>query len=238
MTEATGTPEQPGALRVLPIEGGAIRLHGILHIPAEAHGIVVLARGSESSEEAAHRRALAQAQIFNDNRLASLTVDLFTTDEHELDARTGYFSANISIMQQRLIGLADWLLEQPETQKLSVGIFATGAVGAAAIRAAVERPDAILALTVAEGRLDLAQDILPRLIIPTLLIVAGNDAEAVHAHQEALKTLTVEDKRLEQVPEASNLFASDDSVKAVLRLAEEWFARKLVTIPASGSFEL
>src|SRR2546421_11188922 len=127
MTEQAGTSKAAGELHVLPIEGGAINLSGILHVPAEAHGLVLLARGIENSEDTAYQQALAQAQPFIDNRLATAIVDLFTTEERALDAQTGYFKQNIEIMQQRLTGLTDWLLEQPETQKLSIGILGVGA---------------------------------------------------------------------------------------------------------------
>jgi putative phosphoribosyl transferase len=238
MTEQAGTSKAAGELRVFPIEGGVIKLSGILHVPAEAHGLVLLARGIEASEDTAYQRALAQTQLFTDNRLATAVVDLFTTEERALDVQTDFFKQNIEIMQQRLTGLADWLLELPETEKLSIGILGTGAVGAAAIIAAAERPDDIRALVIPDGRLDSLQETLPRIIIPTLLIAAADDTTAVQANQSALNALKVEDKQLEQVQGVSQLFASDDSVKEVLRLAVQWFAQKLVTIPASGSQEL
>jgi putative phosphoribosyl transferase len=238
MTEQAGTSKAAGELRVFPIEGGVIKLSGILHVPAEAHGLVLLARGIEDGGDTAYQRALAQTQLFTDNRLATAVVDLFTTEERTLDAQTDYFNQNIEIMQQRLTGLADWLLEQSETEKLSIGILGVGAVGAAAIIAAAERPDTIRALAIADGRLDLIQETLPNVIIPTLLIAAANDTTAVQANQSALNALKVEDKQLEQVQGVSQLFANDDSIKEVLRLSEQWFAKKLVTIPAGGSQEL
>lgn len=238
MTEQAGTAKAAGELRVFPIEGGVIKLSGILHMPVEAHGLVLLARGIEGSENTVYQRALAQTQLFTDNQLAAAVVDLFTTEERALDAQTGYFKQNIEIMQQRLTGLADWLLEQPETEKLSIGILGVGAVGAAAIIAAAERPDTIRALAIADGRLDLIQATLPNVTISTLLIAAANDATAVQTNQSALNVLKVEDKQLEQVQGVSQLFANDDSIKEVLRQTALWFAQKLVTIPASGSQEL
>ena len=238
MSEQTGASGQTGALHTFPIEGGAIKLSGLLHMPAEAHGLVLLARGIDDNEDIAYRRALAQTQLFTDNRLASVVVDLFTTEERQLDAQTSYFRQNIEVMQQRLIGLADWLLEQPETQKLSIGILATGVIGAAALIAAAERPDAILTLAVAGGRLNAAQEVLPRIMVPVLLIAAAGDTASVQANQVALNALHVEDKQLEQVEGVASLSASEDSIKQVLLLAEQWFAQKLVTIPAAGSQEL
>jgi putative phosphoribosyl transferase len=228
MTEQAGTSKAAGELRVFPIEGGVIKLSGILHMPAEAHGLVLLVRGIEDSENTAYQRTLAQAQPFTDNRLATVVVDLFTTEERVLDAQTDYFKYNIEIMQQRLTGLADWLLEQPETRHLSIGILGIGAVGAAAIYAAAERPDAITTLVIADGRFDLVQETLPRIIVPTLLLAAANDATAIQTNQSALNALKAQDKQLEQIQGGSKLFESDDSIKQVLLLAEQWFAKRLV----------
>ena len=239
MTEKNiGTPGNSNELHEFPIEGGAITLHGILSVPDRAHGLVILPRGIKVQEsDTAQRRAVAQTSSFHQQGLATLLVDLFSSQEHDLDMQTGYFRDNIEVMQQRITSLAEWLSQYPRVQELSIGLLGTGSIGTATLIIAAERPDLIDAVVVAEGRFDLAKESLPRITIPTLLIAPAQDSAAVQANQEALNLLTAE-KALEQVGGVSSLFESDEGTKEMLRLAGQWFAGHLVTIPAADSQEL
>jgi putative phosphoribosyl transferase len=215
--------------RLIQVGAGAVTRDGILTYPPGAHGIVVLAHGLQNIDQNPHQNALALADILYQNRLATLHVDLFNSEERKLDDETAYFRENIEIMQQRLIGIADWLLENPETQNLSVGFFGNGVVGAAGLIAAAERPDAIAAVVSAGGRADMARDYLPRVSAPVLLIAAEKDEAEVKANQDALNLLTSQ-KQFERVAGASSLFEDQSSVDEVARLAGQWFSRWLVTI--------
>lgn len=236
MLESTGTPGHREELRVLPIEGGSIELHGILHVPEEAHGLVILARGVAQEESSIQQRVLAQTQPFHAVHLATLVVDLFTGAEVALDKESGYFSQNTSVMQQRLISIAEWLSQQPETEKLAIGIFGIGPVGAAALIAAAERPDILLGTVAVGNSVALAKEALPKIIVPTLLIAGANDTSSVQADQEALASFKHE-KQFEQVAGVSDIWENEESSNTVLKMTSEWFAQRLVTIPAGGSSE-
>lgn len=218
--------------RLISVGAGALNLNAILHTPPHARGLVIMASGIEDITSTPHQDALALSRVFFDNHLASLLVDLFIIEEQQMDQQTAFFRHNADIMQQRLIGIADWLLQTPETANLSIGCFGSCTCGAAALIAAAQRPDAIHAVTIAAGRLDLAQQYLPRITVPTLLLAAEKDSSAVQMNQDALGRLEAlaTNKQFEKVPGVSSLFESSNALAEVARVTSEWFARWLIPI--------
>ena len=229
MTEDTNITESANNGRLVQVGAGAVTLAGLLHLPSEAHGIVILTHGIEGSADGSHQTALVIAQVLFQDNIATLLVDLFTPEEQQLDAGTDYFRLNTSIMEQRIAGMAQWLLENDETQHLAVGYFGAGATGAAVLIAAAERPDVVAAVVSAGGSLDQAQDYLPRVLTPTLLIAAQQDTQAVTQNQHVLEQLT-KVKQFEQVEGGRSLFETKESVTKVAQLASAWFNTHLVTI--------
>jgi dienelactone hydrolase len=132
-------------------------------------------------------------------------------------------------MEQRIIGIAEWLLPNPETKNLSIGYFGIGVSGAAALIAAAERPDAVHAVVTAAGRIDMAENYLHQIMAPSMFIVAQNDTASVKMHQDMLKQLCV-DNQFEQIAGVSSLFESSKTLDEVARLAGQWFTRWLVSI--------
>lgn len=229
MIENTNTRDSSNNGRLVQVGAGAVSLAGLLHLPTDAHGIVILTHGIEGSVDGSHKTALAMAQVLFQDKIATLLVDLFTVEEQQLDAGTDYFRLNTSIMEQRISGIAEWLLQNDETQNLSIGYFGAGATGAAVLIAAAERPDVVVAIVSAGGYIDQAQDYLQRVLAPTLLIASAQNTQAVTQSQSALEHLTKE-KRFEQVETGTSLFDTKESVVKVARLASEWFNTHLVTI--------
>jgi hypothetical protein len=45
----------------------------------------------------------------------TLLVDLLTAEEEVVDLRTAQLRFNIGLLAERLVGVADWLAENPET---------------------------------------------------------------------------------------------------------------------------
>ncbi len=216
--------------RLVQVSAGAVILTGLLHLPAEAHGMVILTHGIEGSVDGSHQTALTMAQILYQDKLATLLVDLFSTQEQQLDEGTDYFRRNTDVMQQRIAGIAQWLLENDETQHLSIGYFGAGATGAAVLIAAAERPDVVAAIVSAGGYINQAQDYLGRVLAPTLLIAAKQDAQAVVQDTAALESLANKEKQFEQIEGGEFLFATKDSVVSVAKLASNWFNTHLTTI--------
>jgi putative phosphoribosyl transferase len=204
---------------------GAVEREGIFFLPEGAHGLVILALGINDLRQ----RALALATILRQQRLATFVVDLFSSEEQELDRQTAYFRQNTEIMQQRMIAIADWFQEQPSTEALSIGYFGIDVVGAAALIVAAERPDLAAAVVSAGKSGDLARPYLARVEAPALLIAAQQDTEANKNGQEALALLKG-NKQLAQVKGVTTLNENQQSQDEVIRLASEWFARRLIRI--------
>lgn len=220
-------------IQTVQVGAGGLSLEGLLRLPTSAHGIVLLAQGSRHVETISYSSSIAEA--LNGSGMATLTVHLLTENEETLDNDTQFFRYNISILSQRIIGIANWIIETPTVQNLAVGYFGTGASGAAALQAAAERPDVVHAVVAANARLDLVQEYLARIPAPVMLIAGENDPNDVNANREALSYIhaSIEaNKRLETIAGASagTMFDTPESLNKVLELAGQWFSRHLEPI--------
>ena len=217
--------------RLVQVAAGALELAGELSIPQNARGIVLLAQGSKHIEPLSSYSMLADALYEAD--LATLLVHLLTEDEETLDTETQFFRFNVDILHQRIIGITNWLIENPETHNLSIGYFGSGPAGAAALIAAAKRPDPVHAVVVGNGRIDLVQPYLSSVLAPTFLIVGENDSSAVNANREALANIPAKvetNKRIETISGTTGLFDTPEILQKVAELASEWFTGHLEPI--------
>lgn len=207
------------------IEVDDISLTGDLTIPEKASGIVVFAHGSGSSRHSPRNRSVAQ--FLNQQGLATLLIDLLTAEEESVDELTRELRFDISLLADRLVKISDWLSLNSLTQALKQAYFGASTGAAAAIVAAAERPDKIVAVVSRGGRADLAGAALAQLKAPVLLIVGGADVEVIDLNKEAQKQLNVMNQ-LKIVPNATHLFEEMGALEQVATLANEWFKRYLV----------
>jgi dienelactone hydrolase len=199
-------------------------LEGNLTLPEGARGIVLFAHGSGSSRFSP--RNCYVAQQLNREKLATLLVDLLSPEEEAVDLRTARLRFNIGLLAERLVGVTDWLVRQPDTRPLRIGYFGASTGAAAALVAAAERPQIVRAIVSRGGRPDLAGPALARVEAPTLLIVGGDDTPVIELNRAALAQLRCE-KRLVIVPGATHLFEEPGALDEVARLAREWFQQYL-----------
>lgn len=199
-------------------------LEGNLGRPKGAKGVVLFAHGSGSSRHSPRNRYVAQ--VLRKSGLATLLIDLLTSEEEAIDIYTAHLRFNIALLAERLVGATDWLAQNPDIQDLRIGYFGASTGAAAALVAATERPGVIHAIVSRGGRPDLAGPALPRVQAPTLLIVGGNDIPVIEINQEALKQLRAE-KKLVIVPGATHLFEEPGKLEEVAQLATDWFMRYL-----------
>ncbi len=217
--------------RLVQVAAGALRLDGNLSMPDIARGTVLLAQGSRNLENDSSFPDIAGTLY--EAGLATLIVHLLTEDEETLDQETQFFRFNISILHQRIIHIAEWLLWNPETQNLSIGYFGNGPTGGAVLTAAAERPDLVHAIVATNARTDLAEPYLARVLAPTYLIVGENDTSTVHMNRRALAQIPEEvaaNKKIELIAGATGLFEAPYLVQKVAELASEWFGRHLEPI--------
>jgi putative phosphoribosyl transferase len=199
-------------------------IEGSLTIPNEPKGIVIFAHGSGSSRYSPRNKYVGQ--VLNDSGIATLLVDLLTSEEEKIDNITREQRFDIKLLSSRLIAATDWLLRSTELSKLKVGYFGASTGAAAALVAAVERANLVYAVVSRGGRPDLAtSDILVRIEAPTLLIVGENDKEVIDLNEKALKELTKieKKKKLVTIPRATHLFEEPGALEEVAKHASGWF---------------
>ncbi len=218
-----GRFRMPGKVEEAPVEVpvGRVTLMGDLAVPEGAGGVVLFAHGSGSSRFSPRNRFVAGE--LQGAGLATLLMDLLTSEEEAVDLMTRQYRFDIGMLAERLIGATHWLREDPRTRGFPIGYFGSSTGAAAALIAAAEEPEGVGAVVSRGGRPDLAMEHLPRVRAPTLLIVGGNDAPVIRMNREAMGRLSAE-KRLDIVPGATHLFEEPGALEEVARLAADWFA--------------
>lgn len=216
---------QESAESTVSVSGGEVTLTGELAIPKKASSIVLFAHGSGSSSRSPRNRFVAQA--LQSRGLATLLFDLLTAEEEAIDRRTARLRFDIGLLTQRLVAATDWVTQNAETQSLRIGYFGASTGAAAALMAAVQRPEVVGAIVSRGGRPDLAGRALAYIRTPTLLIVGGDDEPVILLNREAMAELRNAPKKLVIVPGATHLFEEPGTLDEVARLAGEWFVRYL-----------
>jgi len=202
------------------IQAGQAALSGNLHIPNEAAALVLFAHGSASSRHSPRNQFVART--LNNAGLATLLFDLLTPEEESIDARTAELRFNIGLLAGRLVHATKWAKQQEQTRDLRIGYFGSSTGGGAALVAAAEVPDDVGAVVSRGGRPDLADEALPKVQAPTLLIVGGNDDVVIELNEQARDRMRCEVK-LEIVPGATHLFEEPGALEKVAKLASDWF---------------
>src|SRR5258708_21994743 len=95
-----GTLEARIAEYSVQVEAGPVELDGDLRIPPNPRGIVLFAHGSGSGRHSPRNRFVART--LGDAGLATLLMDLLTTEEEAVDARTAHLRFDIGLLAERL----------------------------------------------------------------------------------------------------------------------------------------
>jgi putative phosphoribosyl transferase len=207
------------------IELGRVAVDGDLHIPEGALGLVIFAHGSGSSRFSRRNRAVAK--VIEHARFGTLLLDLLTRDEETKDERTAEYRFDIPLLGQRVVGATDWVRQRTDLRNLPIAYFGASTGAAAALIAAAERPAVTRAVISRGGRPDLAEDALPKVQAPTLLIVGGDDIPVIEMNREAMRQMRAE-VSLEIVPGATHLFEEPGTLEQVATLAANWCRRHLI----------
>jgi fermentation-respiration switch protein FrsA (DUF1100 family) len=212
----------------IEIELGALRLQALLGIPPDAEGIVIFAHGSGSGRLSPRNNRVAAA--LREAGLATLLLDLLTPDEER--NRANVF--DIPLLASRLSYAADWSVAAPETALLPIGFFGASTGAAAALVAAAEPRTPVRAIVSRGGRPDLAGAALPRVTVPTLLIVGSLDTQVIDLNRTAYDRLTAARRELVIVPGAGHLFEEPGTLEVVEQHAIRWFRRHLAGARPAG----
>ena len=206
------------------ITGGELALRGYLHVPLNAAGLVLFAHGSGSSRHSSRNQFVAK-RLATSN-IATLLLDLLTSEEERVDEQTGALRFDISLLAQRLMMATDWCNGQQAIRQLPRGYFGASTGAAAALIAAAERATIVQAVVSRGGRPDLAGPALSRVHCPVLFIVGGYDEEVLHLNRQAAERLTGKHQML-VIPKAGHLFEEPGALQQVADAAAQWFSGSL-----------
>jgi putative phosphoribosyl transferase len=212
--------------RAVEIGRDGVVLNGDLEVPATPHGTVVFAHGSGSSRHSPRNRMVAAR--LRERGLATLLVDLLTTEEERIDASTGHLRFDIGLLADRLTTAAAWVHGEPAIGGLPLGYFGASTGAGAALVAAARQPAGIAAVVSRGGRPDLAGEWLAQVEAPTLLIVGSRDDVVIEMNHEAARHLRAP-WRIETVEGATHLFEEPGALERVASLAGDWFHEHLAT---------
>jgi len=152
----------------------------------------------------------------------TLLLDLLTCQEELDDTADGHLRFDVRMLARRLTAATVWSATHPLSSDLRVGFFGCNNAAAAALVAASRLGHAVGAVVSRGGRPDLAHEVLPAIVAPTLLIVGGRDEAVLDLNRAAFTRLSCE-KRLEVVPNATHFFEESNAVNVVAALASNWF---------------
>ncbi len=210
--------------QAVQIDNGVLVLDADLRVPETVAGLVIFAHGSGSSRFSRRNRAVAG--VLEDASFATLLLDLLTREEELVDELTREYRFDVELLAGRVVSAADWARGRPDLRALPVAFFGASTGAAAALMAAAERPDVTRAVISRGGRPDLADEALPRVKAPTLLIVGEKDEPVIEMNREAMRRMRVP-VDLQIVPGATHLFEEPGALEHVARLAADWCRRHL-----------
>ena len=215
-------------IRAVQIADGNVQLEADLRLPSTPAGLIVFAHGSGSSRHSTRNREVAEA--LTAAGFTTLLLDLLTAHEESIDQFTHQFRFDIPRLGRRVVAGVDWAADQHDLNHLRIGCFGASTGAAAALIAAAERPELVRAVVSRGGRPDLAADALSRVVAPTLLIVGGADEPVIELNENARRRMSAT-VRLEIIPGATHLFEEPGALDQVSRLARDWFAQHLGSMP-------
>ena len=224
---ATGDVDLDAAYSaVVQIPIGPVRLEGQIDVPGSARGIVIFAHGSGSSRHSVRNQAVARR--LRAAGFATLLFDLLT----DAEAHDRSLVFDTVLLADRLRHVSHVVETDPRTRALPIGLFGASTGAGAALRVAAH-PDAHIGAVVSRGgRPDLADEELPAVRAPTLLIVGGDDEPTLRLNREAATRLGGP-HQLVIIPGATHLFEEPGALESVADLAAEFFGARLG--PESGS---
>jgi putative phosphoribosyl transferase len=240
------------AARTRQVRVDALHRPALLTLPAQARGLVVCAHvglpsrrlATTAGEDPTCRveRLHDLARVLVQHRLATLFVDLLEEDG-ALDGTSDLLDGQGKVLgrggngaldpahelprlTERALAALDWAAGEADLGGLRAGLCSADVGAAVALIAATRRPALVAAVVGRSGRPDLAGAALARVAVPTLLIVGGNDVEAMAVNRAAMLALSCE-KRLEVVPGAGHCFEEPGALETMAHLAGAWLAERL-----------
>lgn len=199
---------------VIPLK--SLDLRGILRKADTARGMIIFCHGSGSSRLSSRNNFVADLLL--EAGYSSLLFDLLTEDEDQIYENR----FNIDLLTRRLVEVTAYMIESENLKRKPIGYFGASTGAASALYAAASLGQKIGAVVSRGGRPDMAMPVLNKVLVPTLLIVGGDDHVVITLNQKALNELNCI-KKLEIVDGATHLFVETGKLEEVAKLTIDWF---------------
>ena len=199
----------------------AVRLDGVLSIPPNPKGIVLVVQANGT--EASRLRVPLIASALHEEGLATLAFSLLNVEEKKEDVLTRELRFNIPLLSHRLLESLKWISSQEELASLEFAFLAKGTAVAAALCAAAELKEKVKGVICVAGRPDLAGGALQKVQAHTLLIVGSEDHGVIEINEKAFGRLLCE-KKLAIVNGAGHRFEEPGTLEEVGHLSAEWLS--------------
>ena len=223
------------------VSGGTVQLEGILSIPVDARSLIVFAYYRMDNSENTISSLSKLTALCRSAGLSTLLVNLLTPEDEELDKTTLFFRENISVLHQRVIGIANWLIANVNTHSVRLGYFGAGVCASAILAASAVRPDAVNAIVAVAPSTELVNPYLPRIVAPTLIIAPERDAQTLPMYRTSISAIASDTNldivtqarerglanTLEIIPDVQNAFENNQSLQKVGELTTGWFTHFL-----------
>jgi putative phosphoribosyl transferase len=185
----------------------------VLAVPDAAPGLVILV-GDRCVE--------AVATAHQQHGLATLRLELPTGTELEHDRLDATPRNRAELLADQLVDTLDAIVADGRHGGRPIGLFGSGEGGAAALIAAVRRPERVAAVAGLGAQLDLAGPALVAVRAPTLLIVGSGDMTGMRRHREAARTM-VRRPTLAFVSGANQRFEQPGALAEAAAISAGWF---------------
>lgn len=211
-------------------------------VPNNPIGIVIFAHGSGSTKNS-HRNQLVSKKL-NNNHVATMLFDLLSVEEQEYDTKLEKMDLkvpgavlnkfNIMLLTKRLAMVTEWVRNNPSTEKLRLGYFASS-TGAAAALISASRFN-IVSIVIRSGRTDLVENrFLDKIVSPCLFVVGGKEKLLIKVGNETLRKLNnSREKKLKIIKGASHLFEEQGSMEEVSEIATQWIVQNFMLVSSSA----
>ena len=222
MQTATQTVRE---VRITTAEG---TLFGDLIAPARAAALVFFVNGRGRGRHCVDDRTLAGP--LHAGRVATLMLDLLTTDEQQARPHSGQRGVDIPLLTRRVMEVAEWVRLQPELSPLPLGLCGVAAGSAPALIAAARLGAQVQALVSVGGSPDQAgPTVLSTIRAPTLLLAGSRDAERVALNEAAYRQLRGE-RSLAVIPGGGPLLEEPGVLEHAGAMAADWFVSHLLAL--------
>jgi putative phosphoribosyl transferase len=220
-------------------------IEGNLVIPENPIGIVLFAHGSGSAKNSKRNQLVSEK--LNKNRISTLLFDLLSDQEQNCDTQVEKMTFkvpgiilnkfNILLLTKRLSMVTEWVRNNPCTEKLLIGYFASSTGAAAALISASKYN--IVSIVIRSGRTDFVKNqFLDQIVSPCLFIVGSKEKSLVKMSKETIKKMrNSKEKKLSIIEGASHLFEEEGSMEAVSEVATHWLTRNFILRNNSDSID-